>query len=144
MSKNEGIRWADEHLILDKKILDVKKPIRGVYGIFDGKECLYVGRAYSVYSRFFDYGGHVQMMMNGNYPIMKIRLALQERKKLYVKILKQVPFEGKNYYRDMQKLAYAECCVIETYQRRNQCLEQLPEGRWMTKELWERIIRSTK
>lgn len=144
MSKDERILWANAHLIFDKIILDVKKPIRGIYGIFDGKECLYVGRAYSVYSRFFDYGGHIQNMMAGDYGITKIRVALQKGKKLSVKILKQVPFDGKNYYRDMQKLAYEECCVIENYQRKNQCLEQLPEGRWLSQESWEKIVRSTE
>ena len=58
-----------------------------------------------------------------------------------IKVLQEVPYLFDNYYKDAQRLASAETYWIDWYQKANQCLEQVPEGKRPTKEEWERMKR---
>jgi len=73
----------------------------------------------------------------------KIKDAMNTRKEIVIKILKEVPFEFDNYYKDMQRLASEENKYIDQYQKINQCLEQVPEGTRISEEEWE-IMKTKK
>ncbi len=50
---------------------------------------------------------------------------------IVIRVLERVDYIGGNFYRDMQRLAFAEMKLIEGYQINGLCLYQLPEGRWI-------------
>lgn len=64
---------------------------------------------------------------------------IKDKKRVKIKVIKEVPYEFDNYYRDMQRLAYEEYKVIEEYQNKNQALHQLPEGNWIKLNRWENL-----
>ena len=50
-----------------------------------------------------------------------------------------------DYYKDIHRLAFAEYNHIRKYQELNQCLEQLPDGRNMNKDVsWEQSAKHYK
>lgn len=68
----------------------------------------------------------------------KIKQALgKETAVIEIKVLEEVKCQYDDYYKDMQRLAFAEYYHISKYQELNQCLEQLPDGRNMDKDVWE-------
>lgn len=73
-----------------------------------------------------------------------IKDILKDKKQVKIKVIKEVPYEFDNYYRDMQRLAYEEYKVIEEYQNKNQALHQLPEGNWIKLNRWEDLKDSMK
>lgn len=128
--------------------LDSKNIIRGVYGLFCKKEnekyCFYIGRSYDISARVFGYEGHITMYNSHNYeksvPKM-IHEKINDGWKISIHILAFVKYEGDNYYRDMQRLAFAEYKLIEEHQEKGECLYQLPEGTWITEENWNNNYR---
>ena len=143
-------------ILIDDKIKG--HSIRGVYGIFSCDEnnqneyCYYIGRAANIRSRFFDAGGHFHNFIwskSDKEITMKIvenliKDILKDKKQVKIKVIKEVPYEFDNYYRDMQRLAYEEYKVIEEYQNKNQALHQLPEGNWIKLNRWEDLKDTTK
>lgn len=147
-NRNKNYRWLKEQTNInishedEMKILDTKKLVRGIYGIFiedNGFEkCVYVGRSNSIYGRLFK-NGHVTKLRNGNHPSIKLTNAIINNMKITIRILKEVPYLFDDYYKDMQRLASEECRFIDEYQSNNQCLEQVPEGTQMMSETWRRL-----
>lgn len=143
-------------ILIDKKIINSN--IRGVYGIFScdvdnkNENCYYIGRAADIRSRFFDAGGHLHNFIwskSDKEITMKlveklIKDILKDKKQVEIKVIKEVPYEFDNYYRDMQRLAYEEYKVIEEYQNKNQALHQLPEGNWIKLNRWEDLKDTMK
>lgn len=119
--------------------------IRGIYGIFSEKDddsiCLYIGRSYSIADRLSASGGHICMFNSGCYKKLVPKMINESMMNGYhinIKILEVVEFVGDNYYRDMQRLSFAEANLIEEYQLAGQCLQQLPEGTWISEEKWNK------
>ncbi|WP_097014308.1 hypothetical protein [Anaerocolumna aminovalerica] len=141
----EEIQKAKDNSITVPKELNNRDVIRGIYGIFsqknDEKICLYIGRSYSIADRLFGSAGHITMYNNDNYEKLVPKLILDSINNgccITIEILEVVEYEGDNYYRDMQRLAYAEIRLIEEYQEKNECLKQLPEGTWISEDNWNK------
>ena len=139
-------------ILIDKKIINSN--IRGVYGIFScdknkkNKHCHYIGRAADIRSRFFDVGGHFNNFIWENTSNKQMSMKITENiikdilkggKLVKIEVIKEVPYQFDNYYRDMQRLAYEEYKVIEEYQVKNEALHQLPEGNWIKPCKWQRL-----
>ena len=65
MNNNITVKWYNEqsYIILDDEFLQYDPPVRGIYGIFLGKDgpeiCVYVGKSENVYRRMFKDDGHL-------------------------------------------------------------------------------------
>ena len=137
----------------------IKKDIRGVYGFFEVDKdnnttvCLYIGRSYNIRERLFGSKGHFtryfyeqeqgdKLNDKDKYLVPRfIRSCLEKGKTLEIRVLKKVAYKGDNYYRDMQRLAYAELREIEKAQKRGECLNQLPEGTWISEDTWNKNFK---
>ena len=152
----QKLELLPKEILIDEKIINSN--IRGVYEIFScdvdnkNENCYYIGRAADIRSRFFDAGGHFHNFIwskSDKQITMKIvenliKDILKDKKQVKIKVIKEVPYEFDNYYRDMQRLAYEEYKVIEEYQNKNQALHQLPEGNWIKLNRWEDLKDSMK
>lgn len=143
-NKNRSLLWLSEQdeFSVDDKIKDAKNQVRGIYGIFvkdKEYECVYVGRALSIYDRMFGPKGHITNLMKNKHSNQQLQDAMNTKKKIKIKILKEVPFGFDNYYKDMQRLASEENKCIDQYQKINQCLKQVPEGTKLNEKQWERM-----
>ena len=151
-NKNETYNWwrntKKDKIVIADEILDWKNPIRGIYGIFikenEDTYCAYVGRANNIYLRFFSSSGgasgHLVKIMKSDNDCGNIKLeeALKnENAIIEIKVLEEVKCQYDNYNKDMQRLAFAECYHISKYQELDQCLEQLPDGSNMNKDIWD-------
>lgn len=150
-NRNNNYRWFMKQTNInippedEMRILDTERQVRGIYGIFienNGyEECVYVGRTNSIYSRLFK-NGHVTKLRKANHPISKLNNTLISKRNITIRILKEIPFIYDNYYKDMQRLASAECRFIDEYQSNNQCLEQVPEGTQMKNNTWQQLKKN--
>lgn len=152
----QKLELLPKEILIDEKIINSN--IRGVYGIFScdvdnkNENCYYIGRAADIRSRFFDAGGHFHnFIWSKSDKQITIKIVenlikdiLKDKKQVKIKVIKEVPYEFDNYYRDMQRLAYEEYKVIEEYQNKNQALHQLPEGNWIKLNRWEDLKDSMK
>lgn len=149
-NKNSTYKWWKDKMankiVIEKEILDWENPIRGIYGIFIKEKedvyCAYVGRANNIYHRFFSSSGkdrgHLVKIKSDDCKNEKIKQALgKETAVIEIKVLEEVKCQYDDYYKDMQRLAFAEYYHISKYQELNQCLEQLPDGRNMDKDVWK-------
>lgn len=134
-----------KNIFLPQKILE--ENIVGVYGFFAVKEdeniCFYIGKSTNVQRRLFKSGeGHVSQFLNGNYDSLvpkKMNELLKNSYKIKVKILKEVNYNATEFTIAAHKLALAELQEIVEYQKKGQCLDQLPEGVGdKEKKYWER------
>ena len=135
--KRALVKEAEKHHIL---IPDELKygVVRGVYEFYACKEsgnkhCFYVGRAVDISRRIYDHITNPEGLV-----FQKIQQYQEEGSTIIIEI-KKVDYELDNYYRDMQRLAYAEYERIETHQKNGECLYQLPEGNWISKDKWEKF-----
>ena len=112
------------------------------------KHCHYIGRAADIRCRFFDAGGHFHNFIWGNTSNKQVTMKLTENiikdilkdgKLVEIEVIKEVPYQFDNYYRNMQRLAYEEYKVIEEYQVKNEALHQLPEGNWIKQCKWQEL-----
>lgn len=130
--------FADKIIIED----DIEKQPngnRGIYGFFirrPGKEeCAYIGRSEIVSTRI---GAHLDKIIDGNHAATKLNTAfLDKESKIICKFLEPVEYQFDDFNKDAQRLASRECFWIDCYQKKNECLEQAPEGR-RSKEFWEK------
>ncbi len=144
----EEVQKAKNSRINVPEEINNRDVIRGVYGIFseknDEKICLYIGRSYNIADRLFGSGGHISTFNNNNYEKLVPKLMLDSINNGYcitIEILEVVEYKGDNYYRDMQRLAYAEIRLIEEYQGKEECLKQLPEGTWISEANWNILYK---
>lgn len=147
MNNNITVKWYNEQsfIKLDNEFLQYDPPVRGIYGIFLGKDspeiCVYVGKAENLYRRMFKDDGHLVRISKGCHTNPMLNEAKENGQKVYIRLLKEVPYEKGNcteadYNRDMQRLASAEYKLIDFYQNKGECLWQLPEGKHISyKEL---------
>lgn len=142
-NRNQSLAWLREqrNICIQERITDYENPIRGIYGIFCGKDkkCAYIGKSINIYSRMFKSDGHVTKMMLGDHGIEAIRNAVLLKESISIEVLEDVEYVFDNYYKDMQRLASRENYYIDQYQAVDQCLEQLPEGTTMTLCDWKKL-----
>lgn len=145
-NKNKTIMWLQtnsNHILVQNNILDYNQKIRGIYGIFvegNTKHCVYVGKSNNIYKRMFGGHGHITKLIKGIHTNSVLKGAMGSDplyQKIYVEVLKEVPYQFDNYYKDMQRLASAENYYIDYYQDLDQCLHQVPEGTAMNKTSWK-------
>lgn len=146
-NRNMTFKWWENHMsnkiLIAKDIIDCKNPVRCFYGIFvKNKEesyCAYIGRANNIYKRLFSGPkGHLVNIKKGTCKNEKLRRALKDDGSIIeIKIIEIINCQYDNYYKDMQRLAFAEYYYISKYQELNQCLEQLPDGSNMNKSVWD-------
>lgn len=113
--------------------------VRGIYQFYVQKEnsdkhCFYVGRAVDISKRVYEH-----IATPGDIVFELIQQYQKEGNTIIVEI-ELLPYKGDNYYRDMQRLAYAELECIERHQKFGDCLNQLPEGRWISITKWKEQI----
>ena len=127
--RNQNLKWAlDHNFEIEDKILNSE--IRGVYGLFVGYECVYVGRSYSIYARLFKGPNcHIKRIIAGEH-VTKVLVAVNAGGKATIRVLQEVVKQNDHPAKDAQRLASAECYWIDYYQALDQCLEQYPEGKW--------------
>lgn len=128
-NRNEGLQFANTHnILIDQRIIDMVI-IRGIYGVFDGDECLYCGRSNDLYGRILKHNGHIDKIRRGEH-VNKVMAAVKEKRRIEIRVLEEVRPEGNHPAIEAQRLASRECHWIDEFQRRGQCLEQFPEGVW--------------
>ena len=136
----EIARAQKNDLTVDER-LKQETPIRGVYGVFakvgDESRCLFIGRSHNIAQKLFDHDGEITGYSNRQDLSLTAKLMREIQNATFeIKVLQVVNFEGDNYYRDMQRLAFAQSEWIEKYQVRGEALRQLPEGNWPPEETW--------
>lgn len=145
MKFEEKLKQLPKRVIVDKKIIETKERVRGIYGVFSEKNCIYVGKSYDICDRFFNHSGHLSYWWTGLRTSKLVEKLIYEElklgKQIYIRILQEVPYIGDSFPKDMQRLASAENAFIDYYQSLNQCLFQVPEGTRMKKEYWERLYK---
>lgn len=113
---------------------------RGIYGIFisrdDKQVCAYIGKSEQIGVRAEKHKNDIE---SGNH-IDSLNDAYKEPDTLIlITLLEAVPYIFDDYNKDAQRLASAENKWIDKYQANNQCLEQVPEGKRPSKEVWEKM-----
>ncbi len=148
-NRNQTIKWIlreqKNKIFVQQDIID--RSIRGIYGIFSlnkdhiNKKCLYIGKAINIYSRLFVGNGHIVRIKKKDYPFSIFEDCMENSEKiLKIEVLKEVKYKLDDYNRDAQRLAYQEYYFIEEYQKKGECLYQLPEGvNKKEKIAWEKI-----
>ncbi len=149
MNKNETVKWINgvmkNKISFPLEILDGKNN-RGIYGFFvvdkshPDEFCAYIGKATNIYKRLFcGKNAHLVKLKETELYNSVINEAMQdEDKRIEIRVLEVVTFQYENYNKDMQYLASRECYFIDKYQKLNQCLEQLPDGRNMYENVWKK------
>lgn len=129
-NKNENLMFAyKKNIIIDSRIIELYD-LRGIYGIFVENECVYVGRANSMYSRMFKGDCHIRSLRLG-VQVSKLQNGFNSGKRIEIKVLEIVEYNENNHpAKEAQRLASRECWWIDHFQEEDQCLEQYPEGRW--------------
>lgn len=110
--------------------------VRGIYQFFTRKEsgekhCFYVGRSADISKRIYEH------ISKSGCLVFKLIQKYKTEGNIITIEIEEVKYKGENYYRDMQRLAYAEYKCIEKHQRNGDCLNQIPEGTRMSKKTWE-------
>jgi len=151
------IKKAAEVDVIVDAALDEER-LSGVYGFFyldlekNTEYCFYIGKAISIYDRIFGCSnGHIFFFLNslqGKYVkpkeekiIEDINYYRNKKGKVELRLLEKVNMEEELYERAAHKLAFAEYSLIEKYQRKGQCLHQLPEGAESSRKYWENNLK---
>ena len=147
-NRNQTVEWCRQpqsHITLDNRLLQFDPPVRGIYGIFiedKGQEkCVYVGKAENLYNRMFKSDGHIVAIRKGIHFIPQLNQAVEQGKEIVIEVLEEVPsikgdYTEAAYNCDMQRLASAEYKHIDFYQKKGECLWQLPEGKHLSFDEW--------
>lgn len=130
--------FADK-IMIDENIENQPKGNRGIYGLFiiknGHKECAYIGKSEIVSTRITN---HLRRIIDGNHAVTKLNRAFQdEESKILCKFIEPVTYHFDNYYKDAQRLASRECYWIDEFQKEDQCLVQVPEGKRPNMSWWK-------
>lgn len=150
VNTNKSLAWLENQnkLFVEDRIKDASNQVRGIYGIFvkdkdkdEDEECVYVGRAASIYGRILSQGHipNLRKKIIEKKTSQRLLNAMDDEnvEKIEIRILEKVEFKFDNYYKDMQRLASRENYYIDLYQNKNQCLEQVPDGKNTSEKNWE-------
>ena len=146
-NRNQTVEWCRQqsYITLDNRLLQFDPPVRGIYGIFiedkGQKKCVYVGKAENLYNRMFKSDGHIVNIKKGIHFNSQLKQALEQGQKIIIEVLEEVPsikgdYTEAAYNCDMQRLASAEYNHIDFYQKKGECLWQLPEGKHLSFDEW--------
>lgn len=147
-NRNQTVEWCRQqqsYITLDNRLLQFDPPVRGIYGIFiedkGQKKCVYVGKAENLYNRMFKSDGHIVNIKKGIHFNSQLKQALEQGQKIIIEVLEEVPsikgdYTEAAYNCDMQRLASAEYKHIDFYQKKGECLWQLPEGKHLSFDEW--------
>ncbi|MEG0416328.1 MAG: hypothetical protein RR565_09345 [Erysipelothrix sp.] len=127
LAKTKGIFLPD--LLLTETIVCVY----GFFAVKSGKkECFYIGKTTSLWSRMLDSGsGHVHNYLNGYISKLvpnKINFYIDSGYEVHVEVLEEVDYHDTSFSRATHRLSYAELKHIIKYQEKGECLDQRPEG----------------
>lgn len=114
---------------------------RGIYGIFTETDresiCQYIGKSEQLPQRAAQ---HKKSIINKtSIPSLNNAVEDSSINRIAIRLIERVDYVFDNYYRDAQRLSSRECFYIDFYQNKNQCLEQLPEGRRPNISAWEEM-----
>lgn len=146
-NRNQTVEWCrhQSYITLDNRLLQFDPPVRGIYGIFIEdkglKKCVYVGKAENLYNRMFKSDGHIVNIKKGIHFNSQLKQALEQGQNIIIEVLEEVPsikgdYTEAAYNCDMQRLASAEYHHIDFYQKKGECLWQLPEGKHLSFDEW--------
>jgi len=129
-----------EKIEIDRQLEEHK---RGVYGIFiiscnteSDEQCVYIGKSEQLKERAKQ---HFNSLLNKTH-ISSLNNAMEnDELRIEIRLIESVEYMFDNYYKDAQRLASRENFWIDNYQKMNQCLEQVPEGKRPSIEHWERL-----
>lgn len=130
----------NEKIVIDKRI---EKHKRGIYGIFiiscnddyDG-QCVYIGKSEELSTRVKK---HYNSILNKTHISSLNNVMDDAETRIEIRLVEPVPYKFDNYYKDAQRLASRENYWIDKYQKIDQCLEQIPEGKRPSIESWEKL-----
>lgn len=136
MTYREKISVARELKIHIPDALAAGKAIVGVYGFFaikdEVEECFYIGKATNMAGRILGASdGHVYMYLQQNmtkFVPRKIDEYIKQGYRIEVRILEQIDYRDTSFSKAAHRLALAELQKIVEYQKKDQCLDQRPEG----------------
>ena len=130
---------------IDKKL---KEYSRGVYGIFIvscnsncDEQCAYIGKSEQLYLRAKQH--KVSIINRKSIPSLN-NVMDDESLRLVIRLIESVEYVFDNYYKDAQRLASRENYWIDEYQKKDQCLEQVPEGKRPSIEQWKKLKEVTQ
>lgn len=115
---------------------------RGVYGIFIlrlndelEEQCVYVGKSEQLKVRAHQ---HKKSIINGTHISSLNSVKDESDVQIEIRLIEPVKYKFDNYYKDAQRLSSRENYWIDEYQKKDQCLEQVPEGKRLSIEWWEK------
>ena len=133
----------DDDIMREKIKIDrqLKENNREVYGIFLircddlDEQCAYIGKSEQLFERAKQHLKSIENRTN----ISSLNNAMDDDDlRIEIRLIESVEYKFDNYYKDAQRLASRENHWIDEYQEKNQCLEQVPEGKRPSIESWER------
>ena len=131
--------WEQKYIY--KSYRQLKENNRGVYGIFLircddlDEQCAYIGKSEQLFERAKQHLKSIENRTN----ISSLNNAMDDDDlRIEIRLIESVEYKFDNYYKDAQRLASRENHWIDEYQEKNQCLEQVPEGKRPSIESWER------
>lgn len=128
-----------------KKKIEIDRQLkeynRGIYGIFIiinnsdcNEKCAYIGKSEQLYERAKE---HCKSLLN-RMNISSLNNAMDDEKsRIEIRLIEPVKYVFDNYYKDAQRLASRENYWIDEFQKKNECLEQVPEGKRPSIEAWK-------
>lgn len=127
-------------ITIDKQIEEHQ---RGIYGIFiiscngdNLEQCVYIGKSEELSIRTKK---HYNTIKNKTC-ILSLKDAMDDTgKRIKIRLIESVPYIFDNYFKDAQRLASRENYWIDKFQKVNQCLEQVPEGRRPNIYSWKQL-----
>ena len=131
-------------IIIDDKLIMTQ---RGIYGFFiisknteDKESCVYIGKSEQLFERAKQHKKSILSKTNIN----SFKRVDADEILIEIRLIEPVKYKYDNYYKDAQRLASRENYCIDAYQEMNQCLEQVPEGKRPTIEVWEQLKKQHK
>ena len=116
---------------------------RGIYGIFItssvsncDEQCAYIGKSEQLYERAKQ---HKNSILNKTTISILNNAMDNEKVRIEIRLIEKVEYVFDDYYKDAQRLASRENYWIDEYQKNNQCLQQLPEGKRPSIERWKEL-----
>ena len=99
------------------------------------EQCAYIGKSEQLFERAKQHLKSIENRTN----ISSLKNAMDDDDlRIEIRLIESVEYKFDNYYKDAQRLASRENHWIDEYQEKNQCLEQVPEGKRPSIESWER------
>lgn len=103
------------------------------------EQCAYIGKSEQLYERAKQ---HLKSIENKTNISSLNNVMDDDDFRVEIRLIESVEYKFDNYYKDAQRLASRENHWID--EEKNQCLEQVPEGKRPSIENWERLKKQCK